>query len=412
MKKMRFPALFLVLILALAACGGNQGDVPQNQSALMENAEDSVQEEGSAAQEGEDAALQEVIAPVESYTFADMTDLDPYGSIVTFNDVDFSRQPAFTTMEALDGYFRNCMENRCRNIVFTCSRELRVNTDPANFCDTYHLAWINPKMQPGEYGKHYVINVTYYPGDNVAWAYLNDDKSMLCEEELALYDTATAWLEENISEEMSDYDKCVAIHDYLSGNVRYSDELLAALNTSFTFDWGITAYGAMVDHLTICQGYADAFDMLTSMLEMNCTQVTGLGGGEAHNWTMVELDGNWYHVDCTWDATAFGGGDGTSSKEYLFLSDEQMRPTHSWDAGEYPACTDGSLWYYTAKGLTASGQEELEALIAGPLADGQQVDVYVEGLTVKQVRDYVQSLGVQFHVSDRRTGVALCAWGP
>ena len=404
MRRSRWIALLLALLLALSACSGQQDNDPTQQ----ETPED---EAAGAPLEEEPEESVEASAPVEEvYTAADMQDVDPYAPVLTVWDVDFSKQPAFTSTAGLDAYFRDCIANRCRNIVFTCSREVRLELNAADFCDTYHLAWVNPKMQPGDYGKHYVIGVTYYPGDNVAWAYLNNDKSMLCEEELTLYDAAVAWLEENITQDMTDYDKCVAIHDYISGNVKYSNELLAALNTSYTFDWGITAYGAMIDRLTICQGYADAFDMLTSMLGMNCTQVAGSGGGELHNWALIELDGNWYHVDCTWDATAFPGGDGTCSKAYLFVSDEQMRRTHSWDASLYPEAADSSYWYYEKLGRRVSSQEELEALVGGPLQNGQQVDVYVENLTRKQVTDYVQSLGGNFHVSEYQSGVVLCAW--
>ncbi len=411
MRRSKWLALLLALTLALAACGGQ----PQNGGET--NAPPPQQEEQSgnagSQQEAEDESDEsvEASAPVEEvYTAADMQDIDPYAPILSYWDVDFSKQPAFTSAAGLDAYFKDCVENRCRNIVFSCSRDVRVELNSADFCDTYHLAWVNPKMQPGEFGKHYVISITYYPGDNVAWAYLNNDKSMLCEEELVLYDTAVAWLEENISEDMTDYDKCVAIHDYISGSVKYSNELLAALNTSYTFDWGITAYGAMIDHLTICQGYADAFDMLTSMLGMECTQVAGSGGGELHNWVLIQLDGSWYHVDCTWDATAFPGGDGTCSKAYLFVSDEQMRRTHSWEASLYPEATDSSYWYYEKLGRKVSSQEELEALVSEPLQNGQQADVYVENLTQKQVTDYVQSLGGKFHTAEYQSGVVLCAW--
>lgn len=400
MKSCKLLALLLAALLVLSACGG------QNQGG------GDAAEDPPKAEDAEEGGSQEAMAPAEVYTAADMKDLDPYAPILTMQDVDFSKQPAFTNGAGVDGFIRDCIENRCRNIVFTCAREVRVEVEPADFCDTYHLAWVNPKMQPGEFGKHYIINITYYPGDNVAWAYLNGDKSMLCEEELELYDAATAWLEENISEDMSGYDKCAAVHDYISGTALYSNELLAALNTSFTFDWGITAYGAMIDHLTICQGYADAFDMLTSMMGFNCTQVAGSGGGELHNWALIELDGNWYHVDCTWDATAFPGGDGTCSKAYLFVSDQQMRRTHSWEAEEYPAATDDSGWYYTAKELTVTNQEELEAKVGAALQEGKQADVYVTGMTKKAVTDYIQNLGAQFHASEYQSGVVLCAWMP
>ena len=49
-------------------------------------------------------------------------------------------------------------------------------------------------------------------------------------------------------------------------------------------------------------------------------------------------------------------------------------------------------------------------MVGGPLQNGQQVDVYVENLTQKQVTDYVQSLGGKFHASEYQSGIVLCAW--
>lgn len=408
-KYSRSLALALALLLALSACGVRNNDPAAQENQGAQN----VQSGPDPADASEGEEVQETLAPAQPqvFTAADMKGIDPYDPNLSVQSVDYSQQPAFTSTEGMAEYFQNCIDNRCRSIVFSCSREVVVALDSEDFCNTYHVAWTIPKMQPGDFGKHYIIRVTYYPGDNVAWAYLHDDKSMLSADELALYDTAVAWLEENITEDMTDYDKCVAIHDYLSGYVQYDNELLAALNTSFTFDLGITAYGAMMNLDTICQGYADAFDMLTSMLGMNCTQIYGTGSGELHNWTMVELDGNWYHVDCTFD-DMFPGNDGTSAKAYLFVSDQQMRRTHSWDASQYPEATDDSLWYYTVKDLVVTSEEELEAKVGQPLQEGRQVDVYIKGLTEKQVTDYVQSLGGQFHVATYQSDTVLCAWIP
>ena len=162
---------------------------------------------------------------------------------------------------------------------------------------------------------------------------------------------------------------------------------------------------------SICQGYADAFDMLTSMLGMNCTQIYGYGSGEPHNWTMVELDGQWYHVDCTFD-DMFPGNDGTSAKAYLFASDQQMRRTHSWDPAQYPEAADDSLYYYTAQDLIVNSEEELEAKVGAPLREGRQVDVCIKNLKQKQVTDYLQSLGAQFHMASYLSDLVLCAWMP
>lgn len=390
MKRFVCILIALSLLFALAACGGAEPAPVETTVPVVETTEPLVAEE---------------------FFFEDMHGIDHTDGNFLFNSIDFSQQPHFTNQLGMDAYFRDCLEHRVRNIVFSCEKSAMPNINGSDFCETYMTAWCNPKMEPGANGIHYAITVTYYPGDNVAWAYLNDDKSTLTDDELVLYDAAVAWLEENITEDMSDYAKCETIYNYLAGNVIYSYDLLNALNTSYTFDRGITAYGAMVDGVTICQGYADAFDMLTSMLGMECVQVFGYGNNEPHNWNQIKLGDHWYHVDCTF-GNAFSVGDNTSSKAYLFSFDNQLQRTHRWDREMYPESTDDSLFYYNYYDLYVTNDEEMEAKVSNPLLAGEQVNVYVENYTEKEVKDYVMALGAEFHVREYEGDVILCAWIP
>ena len=403
MKRYSGLVLLLTLLLLLSACGAPAPSSDENGQAASGGE--------AASTDSEDEQSDDEEGPVQSFAAADIQGIDPFNPNLSVSDVDYSQQPHFTSAEGMDAFWRDCIANRYRSIVFSCDKSVQVDINAQSFCEDYLVAWVIPKMQPGDNGKQYVLRITYYPGDNVAWAYRSGDTSSLEPEELELYDAAAAWLAENISEDMTDYEKCVAIHDYLSGNVRYDNELLAALNTSFTFDWGITAYGAMVDNNSICQGYADAFVMLTTMLDIHSTQIYGTGSGEPHNWNLVELDGQWYHVDCTFDA-AFGGTDGTSSKAYLFASDAQMRRTHSWETDRYPAAEDDSLYYYTAMGLVVGSEAELESKAAEAFQQGEAVNLYVKGVTKKQATDCLQGLGAQFHAAEYLSDVVICAWLP
>ena len=404
MRKNTWLALVLALLL-LTACGGqNSGNSDAAQNPVETPP-------AQTEQQTETPPAQEPAPVAEVFTAADMVGIDANTINLTMDKVDFSQMPHFTNTLGMHDYFLDCIANRCRNIIFTCEKSAMPDIQASAFCEDYRLAWCNPKVDFGEHGVQYIITITYYPGDNVASAYLSGDKTHLTEDELALYDAAVAWLEEYITEEMTDYDKCVTIYNYLSGNVQYSNDLLNALNTSFKFDRGITAYGAMIDHLTICQGYADAFDMLTSMLGMNCTQICGKGGGEPHNWNMIELDGNWYHVDCTWGA-AYGGVDNTCTKAYLFCSDGQIGRTHTWDREAYPDAADDSQFYYAKYDLYVTDEAELEEKVGAKLRSGEQVDVLVKNLGEKQVKDYVQSLGAQFHTKEHVGEFSLTAWMP
>ena len=390
----KYTGLFCVLLaflLMFSACSGN------------------VQQEEPT----ETTAVEETTVPLEPevFTAADMNDIDQTSGKINFDKIDFSKQPHFTNDLGIDAYVRDCLANRCRNIVFSCEKSAMIQVNASDFCEKYMLAWCNPKVDAGKEGILYCITVTYYPGDNVAWAYLNNDCATLTEDELALYDVAVEWLANYITEDMTDYEKCEVIYNYLSGNVLYSYDLLNALNTSYTFDRGITAYGAMIDNLTICQGYADAFDMLTSMLGMECIQIFGYGDNEPHNWNMIQLDGNWYHVDCTY-GNAFGMADNRCSKAYFFASDKQIQKDHRWNRDDVNAAEDDSLYYYTYHDLYVTSQEELEAKVGDVVRAGEQADVYIENFTMPEIKTYVQDLGAEFHIKQYKDDIILCAWMP
>ncbi|MBE5842879.1 MAG: hypothetical protein E7302_01710 [Butyrivibrio sp.] len=68
------------------------------------------------------------------------------------------------------------------------------------------------------------------------------------------------------------------------------------------FDYAHTAYGSLVDKSAVCDGYSTGFRLIMKELNVNAMVITGdagtLGG---HAWNIVQLDGNWYEVDTTWD---------------------------------------------------------------------------------------------------------------
>ncbi len=92
-------------------------------------------------------------------------------------------------------------------------------------------------------------------------------------------------------------DKILYIHDWLVNNVKY-DETLSKTNRN-------SIYGAFVEREVTCGGYAKAFKYLVDELNINCIIIQGKAtsenGTENHAWNYVELNNNWYGVDCTWD---------------------------------------------------------------------------------------------------------------
>ncbi len=68
----------------------------------------------------------------------------------------------------------------------------------------------------------------------------------------------------------------------------------------------------------VCEGYARAFKFLCDNASIPCVLVDGLAtsdgsSGEAHMWNYVQVDGNWYAVDVTWNDPVLKGVSGADS---------------------------------------------------------------------------------------------------
>ena len=105
----------------------------------------------------------------------------------------------------------------------------------------------------------------------------------------------------------STYNKVKQVHDYLIDNIVYDSE------SDLSLSHGI--YGALVNNLAVCDGYAKSFKYILDNIGISCVEVCGVaqnsnGETENHAWNDVLIDGNWYAVDVTWDDPIIVGGNG------------------------------------------------------------------------------------------------------
>ena len=118
---------------------------------------------------------------------------------------------------------------------------------------------------------------------------------------------------------MSDYDIAKALHDYLVLNCEYDMRLYSGNMPQTSY----TAYGALVDHTSVCAGYAKAYELLMEAAGVPCEYITGYATG-SHAWNVVQIDGQWYHVDTTWD-DPIPDREGYVRYNYFLKSDSYMR---------------------------------------------------------------------------------------
>lgn len=176
-----------------------------------------------------------------------------------------------------------------------------------------------------------------------------------------------------ISPVMSDYEKVLALHDYLVKNSRYdvenadSDTVPAEEHE---------AYGVLVNGIGVCDSYAKAFKLLMDKAEVECLLVEGSstdasGQGTAsldHAWNIVSLDGEYYHVDTTWDDVAEDRDSEELVYHYLNLNDADILGTHRWDTENYPECAGTKYNYYRYNRLFAKNRTEAQAMLTKALS--------------------------------------------
>lgn len=175
----------------------------------------------------------------------------------------------------------------------------------------------------------------------------------MVEEMNLMVETQARLILNGISSDMSEYQKVQYLHDYLAKSITYDESGSFAHNI----------YGALVEKRAVCDGYAFAFQYLLTQIGMESRIVYGISlENVPHAWNVVKIDGNYYHIDVTWDSPL----DGASEIVYtnFNLTDQQVmenRIIHSpfigEPSGEYdcfvpiPHCENTDYYYYHYHGL-------------------------------------------------------------
>ena len=153
-----------------------------------------------------------------------------------------------------------------------------------------------------------------------------------------------------VDESMSAAQKALVVHDYLVQNCEYDYERLRAGTLP---DISHTAYGALVEGIAVCDGYAKAYNyIMDHKLGISCTMVSS--DPMNHAWNMIEIDGKWYHVDLTWDDPVWDSV-GRVNHFYFLLSDQaisQNSPNAPTQENNHYAWTQG----YTADDSRYEGE--------------------------------------------------------
>lgn len=156
-----------------------------------------------------------------------------------------------------------------------------------------------------------------------------------------LYRVVNAVLKAKIKPAMTDYQKELALHDYLVKQCHYS--------THSTSSDVYEAYGALVNHKAVCDGYAQALQLLFTCSGITskyiCGTATDANGSMDHAWNLVKLGNDWYHLDATWDDPT-PDRKGRILHTYFNVTDSYIKSSHHFNASYYPTMTATKMNFY------------------------------------------------------------------
>ncbi len=165
-------------------------------------------------------------------------------------------------------------------------------------------------------------------------AFISGDDSALSDEDKETLEMAKAAIEEmGITDEMSMYDKEVAIYDWIYDNIGHGQSTV--ISTSYSNASCYTPHDVLKYRNAVCVGYATTFRMFLEMYGFN----VHIAHNESHSWDLVQLDdGEWYYTDLYMDAGSTRYGN--------FNMDETMcLSSHSLNASALPEAKGTQYMY-------------------------------------------------------------------
>ncbi len=118
----------------------------------------------------------------------------------------------------------------------------------------------------------------------------------------------------------TEYETELFLHDYIIDNCKYEK----ISNNSQSNPKIFTSYGCLVQGSAVCEGFSKSMQLLMNCAGIKCRIVTGARESEPHMWNIVKINGNWYHLDVTWD-----GAGSIRRYSYFNVTDEVIKKDHT-----------------------------------------------------------------------------------
>lgn len=217
-----------------------------------------------------------------------------------------------------------------------------------------------------------------------------------------------------IDDTMTDYEKVLAIFDWVCYNNRYDYNLFSytvreseLIDEFYTNSWTNVAaereYNEIEDTIryfrgfylegmflddgqAVCDGIAKAFSLLCGIENIEAYKVNGMAGGGGHAWNKVALDLNndsfkeWYTIDCTWN-------------DYSSLKQEDVYRYTELLTHNYFLVTDASIYEHNEewpnKDVSSTDFDYFNKTV---MIEGVEYDFYIDETTTSEINLVVDYL--------------------
>lgn len=249
----------------------------------------------------------------------------------------------------------NGVSNLDKKIVFSIGNENNDKEDLERVIEAYYNDHPECFYLPYNYSISN-INLGVFKLSILNLDYLVSDKIELQNMNNKLEEKVDEIIKDNITSSMTDYEKELKIHDVLvetTSYYKYEDiDKIPAIKH--------TAYGALIDHEAVCDGYSKAFMLILKKLDIDTIIVSGVLDNVNHAWNIVNINGEYYHVDVTSDNTEVKTK--AVIHTYFNLTEKDILKSHEIsNMFTVPKCNSTKYNYYIYEGFYINSSGSLNS---------------------------------------------------
>lgn len=139
------------------------------------------------------------------------------------------------------------------------------------------------------------------------------------EEQIKMINEKVKDLEKELfkDKKLSEVEKINLVHDYIINNTKYDSDRSDLNIIKYKSD---IAYGPLFENYAICGGYSDLMAIFLEDLNIKNYKVST----DKHVWNVVKINGNWLHIDLTWDDPITSDGSNILDHKFLLINTKKL----------------------------------------------------------------------------------------